>query len=193
MTRGIAGLSADANRRLATAVHESAHACLAVVQDLRVDRAELLSTPARIGQQPHAAGYVKFEPYGSLGEHRAPVALAAGAAAEMTFDAGRAPSLKEVLVALSTHHTHDNGEIERMSFAHGQNPMGAVLDALPQVSRLWGPICRLSLQLDKQRRIEHADVLAALSIPSATDAHRYTRAIREGAEPGSLYAAGRYY
>lgn len=182
----LAGLTENENRRLSTAVHEASHSVLAAVNDITVDRAEVLSTVARVGQQEHAAGYAKFLPYDAITELSAPQVLAGGAVGELIFQLGGRPTLTQVLKALTASHTHDNAELQRLSLKGGRNPAEPVLDALPLVDRLWQPIARLAWQLHKERRIEHADVLAALGIPSAADAHRYTRAIRAGAAPGEL-------
>ncbi|BBX83541.1 hypothetical protein [Mycolicibacterium aubagnense] len=173
---------------LRTAVHESAHGILAAVHGRTVNFAEILTTPATSwGGKPlkqHAAGITTYRADGrAITEHDALVA-AAGAAGESIWDYGQ-PTLSEVLKALSAH-THDHDDVMHLSHRAGENPAAVVQRLLPLVDRLWRPIADLAFELKKRHRVEHQDVLAALGIPSAEDAHRYTAAIRAGAEPGSL-------
>lgn len=188
-------LSPNENTVLRTAVHEAAHAVMGAVHGRTINYAEMLTTPATTFDgkplKQYAGGVTTYLPTARSTDEHAALISAAGAAGDAVWDLGK-PTLTEVLKALAAH-THDHDDVMHFSHARGENPAAVVARLLPMVDRLWRPIADLAIELKKRHRVEHRDVLAALSIPSAEDAHRYTAAIRAGAEPGRLIVGNRYF
>lgn len=182
--------TASDERLISTSLHEASHAVAAVVHDARLDFAEILrSGPATDTQGRSYSGRTRYL-WGDDAKPHLDAITAAGAVGEAVWAKGR-PTVTDVWRLLQSHAA-DLGTLTQLSHAKGRNPIAALDTVLPMVHRLWPNIAALATQLRAVREVTHKDVLAALNIPSATDAHRYTRAIRHGGEPGQLHVRGRH-
>ncbi|MGJ6122981.1 hypothetical protein QN239_10420 [Mycolicibacterium sp. Y3] len=182
-------LTPGERRHLGTATHEASHAVIAAVHGGTIDRAEVLrGGPRTTGEA--VAGYTRYMPWEAAVKPYVPVITAAGSAGEAVYDNGGKPTLTQVMKLLTAKNVHDLDQMTKMSLAKGRNPLAAVDEVLPLVSRLWPQIAKLSLAMFRTGPIDHRAVLDVLNIPSHAEQHRYAAAIRAGAEPGKL-SAGR--
>ena len=88
--------------------------------------------------------------------------------------------------ALLRKSMHDVAKMRQHAYRTNRPVLDAVFDVLPLVRRCWGPIVNLAFKLEQGNAIGHDDVIAALSIPSATETEGYAAAIRGGRTPGTF-------
>jgi hypothetical protein len=161
---------------LPTAVHEAAHACIAVVAGAEIDRAEVFPPGAALPDG--GRGYCRYMPFGIEAEQRKPLIWAAGAVAEAILLHGRAPTRAQVDALLAVHGT-DGEELRRLAFAAGTVPNP--LAVLPLALKAWPAISELAVKLDIAGVIHHRDVTAALGLSKDKGLHGFELAnIRAG-------------
>lgn len=168
----LADLTETERERIAVAFHEAGHAVAATLLGGRISMAVVGSDgrDGALGETHHA-----HVPEGAM-----PSILFAGPWAEARWRAGRRPSSRELYRVLDGHGCRDYRSLQASGGTAAASARMPVL-----LERCWPSVVTLAQRLWHPGIARHADVCAALSIPTGDNGHERSL-ILAGSAPGSF-------
>jgi|GEM_PF-3656782 len=170
----------DKQERLRDAVHEAAHAVVAVLCGAQVAHAEIYPVGTE-GQPAGSGGQCQLATWNPVLAQQEALIAAAGPVAEAVMLHGPRPSSTQIDARLTYGAGSDGARIRRLEPEVGWS-MSPTSEVLPLVLRCWPAICALAVRIDRGRETGHRHVVAALGL-STNDYTRHPfelNAIRAG-------------